>query len=400
MTDPFFDAPILNSPYEYPTRHWELDKDRQPTNRIVDWRRPAAYITPVPQPRRQRGQSQQQALVLDEGKGLSTEEQEYDPTSTINVLRRHVDEWRALPDRSDWGVTPETAPPLAALAAPRLQRHPAVLLPGRGGRDSHLADRSRARAAQPRGTRDPRATRRRQRAGEPRACATGAQASDRRRQDDGHGDAHRLADDQRCEAADQPQFHARVSRGHPRPDHPDRLRVLMPNDPDSYYQSRELVPRDMLAELEQAKIVITNYHAFKQRETLDLSKGGRSLLQGRGPKIQSIETEGQMLQRVMPELMGMRSIMAFNDEAHHCYREKPPDEDEEGRLTGDDRKEAEKNLEAARLWINGLHAVDRKLGLRRIIDLSATPFFLRGSGVRGGDAIPVDDERLLADGRH
>ena len=144
----------------------------------------------------------------------------------------------------------------------------------------------------------------------------------------------------------------------------------------------------MLVDLEQAKIVITNYHVFKQRETLDLSKGGRSLLQGRGPKIQSIETEGQMLQRVMPELMGMRSIMAFNDEAHHCYREKPPDEDEEGRLTGDDRKEAEKNLEAARLWINGLHAVDRKLGLGRIIDLSATPFFLRGSGYAEGTLFP------------
>ena len=47
--------------------------------------------------------------MLDEGKGLSTEEQEYDPTSTINVLRRHVDGWRALADPSLWGVTPETA---------------------------------------------------------------------------------------------------------------------------------------------------------------------------------------------------------------------------------------------------------------------------------------------------
>ena len=48
----------------------------------------------------------------------------------------------------------------------------------------------------------------------------------------------------------------------------DRLRVLKPNDPDSYYESRELVPRDMLQDLEQARIVITNYHAFKLRETL------------------------------------------------------------------------------------------------------------------------------------
>ena len=43
----------------------------------------------------------------------------------------------------------------------------------------------------------------------------------------------------------------------------DRLQVLQPNDPDSYYASRELVPSDMLDEVHRAKIVITNYHAFK-----------------------------------------------------------------------------------------------------------------------------------------
>ncbi len=110
MTEQFFDAPVLNSPYEYPTQYWELEPEtRQPTNRIIDQRRPAAYVTPVPPPKKQKGQAQQKTLVLDEGKGLSTEEQQYDPTSTINVLRRHVDRWRALPDPKDWGVTPETA---------------------------------------------------------------------------------------------------------------------------------------------------------------------------------------------------------------------------------------------------------------------------------------------------
>lgn len=61
----------------------------------------------------------------------------------------------------------------------------------------------------------------------------------------------------------------------------DRLRVLLPNDPDSYYRSREIVPTDMLPDLERAKIVITNYHAFKLRERLEISKGGRALLQSR-----------------------------------------------------------------------------------------------------------------------
>src|SRR5439155_8757894 len=61
----------------------------------------------------------------------------------------------------------------------------------------------------------------------------------------------------------------------------DRLRVLHPNDPDSYYASGELVPGDMLDDVDRAKIGITNYHAFKRRARLDLSKSGRALLQGR-----------------------------------------------------------------------------------------------------------------------
>ena len=103
----------------------------------------------------------------------------------------------------------------------------------------------------------------------------------------------------------------------------DRLRVLQPNDPDSYYERFELVPTDLVAEINRAKIVITNYHAFKLRETMALSKGGRSLLQGRGEKLQTLETDGQMLQRVLGDLMGMKNILVINDEAHHCYREKP-----------------------------------------------------------------------------
>src|ERR1019366_8304639 len=150
----------------------------------------------------------------------------------------------------------------------------------------------------------------------------------------------------------------------------DRLRVLQPNDPDSYYASRELVPGDMLDDVNRAKIVITNYHAFKLRERIDLSKGGRQLLQGRiGEELNTQETEGQMLQRVMPDLMGIKNVLVLNDEAHHCYREKAGAEDDE-ELKGDDKKEAEKNKEAARVWISGLEAVNRTLGVARVIDLS------------------------------
>ena len=168
----------------------------------------------------------------------------------------------------------------------------------------------------------------------------------------------------------------------------ERLRVLQPNDPDSYYQARELVPQDMLPDLRRAAIVITNYHAFIRREDMALARGSRMLLQGHGPALQTQETAGQMLQRVLPELMGMKRILAFNDEGHHCYRERPAEEAEESDLKSEERDEAKRNQEAARVWISGLESVHAKLGLSRVIDLSATPFFLRGSGYAEGTLFP------------
>ena len=107
MDNRFFEHPILNSPYEYPVQHWELDQDGQPTQRIIETRRRAEFVTPIPKPKKQK--ANQTALVFDEGKGLSTEKQQYDPTSIINELRYQVDQWRKLTDPNDWLVTPETA---------------------------------------------------------------------------------------------------------------------------------------------------------------------------------------------------------------------------------------------------------------------------------------------------
>ena len=102
----------------------------------------------------------------------------------------------------------------------------------------------------------------------------------------------------------------------------DRLRVLLANDPERYYRHRELLPTDLPSDNDRAKIVLTNYHPFKLRERLEVSTVGRSLLQGHGPALETIETEGQMLQRVMPELMGLKNVVVLNDEAHHSCREK------------------------------------------------------------------------------
>ena len=107
MSSAFFEKPVLNSPYEYPSKHWELDDSGQPTSKIVDARRRAQFITPIPKPKKRR--TSQKEIVFDEGKGLSTEEQAYDPTSLINQVRDEVDAWRALENPSDWNVSPETA---------------------------------------------------------------------------------------------------------------------------------------------------------------------------------------------------------------------------------------------------------------------------------------------------
>src|SRR5438067_11206434 len=108
MSEPFFDRPILNSPYEYPRQHWELDEAGQPTQKIIEHRRSAKFITPIPKPKKRKSAAQT-GFVFDEGKGLSDEKQQYDPTSVINEVRNYVDAWRSLPKATQWSVTPETA---------------------------------------------------------------------------------------------------------------------------------------------------------------------------------------------------------------------------------------------------------------------------------------------------
>ena len=390
-SNPFFDRPILNSPYEYPGRHWELDEQGQPTQQIVETRRKAEFITPIPKPKKRKRrskqeESEQESLVFDEGKGLSTKEQEYDPTSLINEVRSRVDAWRGLPNPNQWQVTPETA---------RLLRHwrdhdfsgirpffcqieaveTAIWL-------TEVAPQSAA------GKRLLETLDRANKDANPELKRLALKMAT------GSGKTTVMAMIiawQTVNSVRRPSS-KQFTRGFlvctPGLTIKDRLRVLQPNDPDSYYASRELVPNDMLDDIRRAKIVITNYHAFKLRERMGLSKGNRQLLQGRtGDEVKTTETIGQMLQRVMPDLMGMKNILAINDEAHHCYREKPPEEDDQS-LKGDERKEAERNNEAARLWISGLEAVNKKLGLSRVIDLSATPFFLSGSGYSEGTLFP------------
>ena len=386
MSNPFFDHPILNSPYEPPKRHWELDSDGQPTQVITENRRRAEFITPIPKPKKRNKTAAQAGFVFADTQGLSTKEQQYDPTSIINEVRGYVETWRNLPNQQQWQVTPETARllhhwrnhPFSGVRPFFCQVEAAETAIWLTEVAPHSRNGKRLLAQLAAANRDANPELMRLAL----KLATGAGKTTVMAM---------LIAWQTVNAVRRPAS-KQFTRGFlvcaPGLTIKDRLRVLQPNDPNSYYKDRELVPNDMLDDINRAKIVITNYHAFKLRERIEISKGGRLLLQGRtGDAPETLETEGQMLQRVMPDLMGMKNILVINDEAHHCYREKPAAPDDEV-LVGDERKEAEKNSEAARLWISGLEAVNRKLGVSRVLDLSATPFFLSGSGYAEGTLFP------------
>lgn len=174
----------------------------------------------------------------------------------------------------------------------------------------------------------------------------------------------------------------------------DRLRVLLPSDPNSYYRELDLVPPELRAELGTAKIVITNFHAFKCREKGNAGQLNKRVLEAKRTGAFT-EKPDEMVARVCRELGQKKQIIAINDEAHHCYRSKPSENKE--KLTAEESKEAKARDEEARLWLTGLEAVSKKIGIKSVYDLSATPFYLKGSGYPEGTMFPwvVSDFSLM-----
>lgn len=393
--DQFFDHPILNSPYDRPNRHWELDESNQPTGKVLKQRRQADFITPIPKPkkRRQSDEGVQQTLSLFETEGISHDSQGYSLSVFINSIREKVNAWRSQQNPADWKVTPTTEkllkhwrhysfqgirPFFCQVEAVETAIWLAEVAPKAGKKEKafleHLQEVNEIA--------NPDLF---------RVClklATGAGKTTVMAM---------LIAWQTLNAVRHPNS-KRFTRDFlivtPGITIRDRLRVLQPNDSENYYSTRDLIPSDMVLDLQKTKVVITNYHAFKLRERVQMASGTRKLVKGRGPDPQTLETEGQMIKRVMSGLG--KNVLVINDEAHHCYREKP-DENEVTALKGDDKSEAKKNNDAARLWISGIEAVQRKLGVQRVYDLSATPFFLRGSGYAEGTLFPwtVSDFSLM-----
>lgn len=380
MSQVIIENPILNSPFEEPTRHFKFT-DEGITNEIVDGRRISSYFVPIARPKKKKDAENQ--LTFD----TEWTEDRIEENKTVNEIRRKITLWRqggylgvtaVTRQLIDYWINPERENKLFFCQNEALETAIYITEVAKKYGDPWIENilREANDMSNP---------------GLPRMAfkmATGSGKTVVMAMLIAWHALNKLANTQDARFSDTflvvtPGITIR-----------DRLRVLLPNDPDNYYRKRDIVPADMIAQLGQAKIIVTNYHAFLLREKISAGKLTKSILAS-GQTNPFTETPDQMVRRVCREIGNKKNIIVINDEAHHCYRRKPDAEDE--KLKGDERIEAKKRDEEARVWISGIEAVKSKIGVKVIYDLSATPFFLRGSGYQEGTLFPwvVSDFSLI-----
>ena len=199
----------------------------------------------------------------------------------------------------------------------------------------------------------------------------------------------------------------------------DRLKELDPALGDaSLYRTRQLVPPHRMEELRRGEVMITNWHKLEKKETNTVNgesakvvKTGeaKEIVKNVGRENESIEikyfeSDAAWFQRIRREIGNSkgRSLqwLVFNDEAHHAYRR--GDTASEESLDGDNIL-AKKNAREATVWIEGLDRINQlaggkqRRGINFCLDLSATPFYIQGSGNDVGKPFPwiVSDFGLL-----
>ncbi len=335
------DNPILNTPFEEPRRHFRFT-DEGITNEIVEGRRVSSYFVPIPRP---KTKGKQLLLPHTEWTQDRLKENEF-----INRVRAKVGLWR---QGGYQGVTRMTARLLEYWRNPERERRLFfcqleaveriiyITEVARRFGDAWIENELRAQNA----TANPLLYR--------LACkmATGSGKTVVMAMLIAWQALNKLAHPQDSRFSDAflvvtPGITIR-----------DRLWVLLPNDPETYYRTLDLLPADLLTELGQAKIVITNFHTFKPRERIAAGTLTKRILTHGKEENPFIETPDQMVRRVCRELGNKKNIVVLNDEAHHCYRRRHEGEADEPKLTGDERVEAQQREEEARIWISGLEAV-------------------------------------------
>ncbi len=375
--------PIINSPYDPPESHFEIGSTG-PTGTLLAGRRPSESYIPVPVSK--KGRQAQIEFDFD----VTGERREQN--SLINDIRREVERWRA----SNWnGVTPYTRKLLAHWAAGPPDRDDPVFFCQREAAETAIF---LTEVAGRHGTADYRRRlepeNRLHNDGLPRIglkMATGT------------GKTVVMAMLIAWQAVNKvmtpndARFAKRFLVVTPGITIRDRLGVLHPERDDNYYRERDLVPPDLWEALLQAQVEIINYHAFLPRDSKEIqgvSANTRKILRAGKPAEADAfrETPDMVAARIMRAFgTGKGEIVVLNDEAHHCYQDRLLDSDSDA-----DREDKERNRDA-RVWFRGLCDLRRRAGIKAVYDLSATPYYLKGSGYNEGFIFPwvVSDFSLM-----
>jgi len=318
MKQVVIENPIINSPYAEPNRHFKFT-DEGITNEIVDGRRISSYFVPIARPKKTKGS--QKALFETEWTQDRIEE-----NKAVNDIRRRVAMWRK---GGYVGVTPTTARLIEYWTDSSREKklffcqnealETAIYITEVAKKYGDAWIENMLREAND--SSNP---------GLPRMAfkmATGSGKTVVMAMLIAWHTLNKRANGQDARFSDTfliitPGITIR-----------DRLRVLLPNDPDNYYRQRDIVPPHLQEQLGQAKILITNYHAFQQREKVAAGKLTKSILAD-GKQDAFTETPAEMVRRVCREFGNKKNIVVISDEAHHCYRRKPDAEVRHAYFTG------------------------------------------------------------------
>ncbi|WP_409349974.1 BPTD_3080 family restriction endonuclease [Rathayibacter soli] len=386
MTDPLAN-PILNSPYRVPKRHFVVGK-QGPTGEIAEKRRPSEFFMPIPLAKKGKKGANHEQLEFD----LEGTKERSERNDLVEMLRLEVADWRA---QAFPRVTPISRKLLEHWSAPdrdnpilfaqREAAETAIFLSEVAGRRDFIP--SRTTSANWRRRLD--GANAEHNSGLPRIAlkmATGSGKTIVMAMLIAWQTLNKIA------SPNDSRFVRRFLIVTPGITIRDRLKVLQPSDDDNYYDLRGLIPADLRGLLGKANIVIANYHQFLKRDAKEI-KGvsattRKILLAGKADPFK--ESEKAVVSRLLRNLgAGKGEIIVLNDEAHHCYQ--PRDLDEKI-----DAESKEAN-EDARVWFKGLAAIRKHVGVKAIYDLSATPFYLKGSGWGEGLIFPwtVSDFSLM-----
>ena len=378
--------PILNSPFDPPDRHLEIGL-YGPTGTILPGRRSSESFIPMPTSRKGRRSAEPQQEALD-----------FDPTgerrelnSLINDIRREVELWRLR----NWpGVTPYTRKLLLHWSAGPPVRDEPVFFCQREAAETAIF---LSEVAGRHGTADYR-----RRLDETNALHNDGLPRAAMKMATGTGKTVVMGMLIAWQAVNKvmtprdPRFARRFLVVTPGITIRDRLGVLHPERDDSYFRARDLVPADLWDALLRAQVAVVNYHTFLERDAKEV-KGVSSVTKGllRGDSATTVdafrETPEMVATRILRSFGGTEAgLVIMNDEAHHCYQNRLLD-------TGLVDSEAETRNREARRWFEGLLHLRRRTDIKAVYDLSATPYYLQGSGYNEGFIFPwvVSDFSLM-----